>query len=193
MESYATLILGIIGAVSTAAGVFCGKWWASRRKDQSQLHDQYMALFDRQNVRITVLEAENVLCRSENAKLQREVGAHAEALRRLEGTQQAAVIQSDENGVILHWNHVATVMLGWSADEAVGQPIDIIIPDRRHAEHHEAFNRAVSEKRGPRPATVILDASAKRRDGVEIPITIVLSGWSRDGKRYYQAELTRLR
>jgi PAS domain S-box-containing protein len=45
-----------------------------------------------------------------------------------------AIISRDLNGVILTWNGAATRMYGYTSDEAVGQPIDIVIPDDRRAD-----------------------------------------------------------
>jgi PAS domain S-box-containing protein len=45
-----------------------------------------------------------------------------------------AIVSKDLAGTILTWNDAATRRYGYTAEEAVGQPIDIVIPDDRRAE-----------------------------------------------------------
>src|SRR5689334_7100746 len=45
-----------------------------------------------------------------------------------------AVVTKTLDGRITSWNHAAESMFGYSADEAVGQSIDIIVPPDRRGE-----------------------------------------------------------
>jgi PAS domain S-box-containing protein len=45
-----------------------------------------------------------------------------------------AIVTKDLNGVITSWNSGAERLFGFSAQEAIGQPITIIIPEERHEE-----------------------------------------------------------
>jgi PAS domain S-box-containing protein len=40
-----------------------------------------------------------------------------------------AIVSKDLGGKILSWNDAATQMYGYTAEEAIGQPIDIVIPE----------------------------------------------------------------
>jgi PAS domain S-box-containing protein len=40
-----------------------------------------------------------------------------------------AIVSEDLDGRILSWNDAATQMYGYTPDEALGQPIEIVIPD----------------------------------------------------------------
>lgn len=56
---------------------------------------------------------------------------------------QDAIILADREGTILMWNRGAEIIFGWGAQEAVGQNLSLIIPEKfRHA-HDEGFRRAV--------------------------------------------------
>ena len=59
-------------------------------------------------------------------------------------SMQEAVIYADLDGVIRHWNRGAETVFGFTADEAVGQSVDIIIPEKLRAAHWAGFNKAVA-------------------------------------------------
>lgn len=58
-------------------------------------------------------------------------------------SMQEAVIYADLKGIIQIWNHGAEAVFGFSSDEAVGQSVDIIIPEKLRAAHWAGFNKAV--------------------------------------------------
>jgi PAS domain S-box-containing protein len=45
-----------------------------------------------------------------------------------------AILTKDRNGTILSWNPAAERMYGWTAEEAIGQPISILVPEERAGE-----------------------------------------------------------
>jgi PAS domain S-box-containing protein len=58
-----------------------------------------------------------------------------------------AIIFTDVDGVIRIWNAGAQAVFGFSADEAVGARLDLIIPERFRRAHWEAFDRAIRDGR----------------------------------------------
>lgn len=54
-----------------------------------------------------------------------------------------AVILSDREGAILIWNRGAERVFGYGVQEALGQSLDLIIPERMRAAHWKGFRRAV--------------------------------------------------
>jgi PAS domain S-box-containing protein len=59
-------------------------------------------------------------------------------------SMQEAVIYADLDGVIRLWNRGAEAIFGFSAEEATGQSVDIIIPEKLRAAHWAGFNKAVA-------------------------------------------------
>ncbi len=55
-----------------------------------------------------------------------------------------AVIYADESGTIMRWNHAAAALFGYSAAEAIGQNLDVIIPERLRAAHWRGFEAAMT-------------------------------------------------
>jgi len=57
---------------------------------------------------------------------------------------QDAIIFADRDGIIRLWNRGAEIIFGYAAAEALGQSLDLIIPERfRHA-HDEGFRHALA-------------------------------------------------
>jgi PAS domain S-box-containing protein len=54
-----------------------------------------------------------------------------------------AVVIADADGNIVFWNDAATALFGWSATEAVGQTLDLIIPERLRGRHWDGYHRVM--------------------------------------------------
>lgn len=54
-----------------------------------------------------------------------------------------AVIYADQSGTIARWNHAAETLFGFSAAEAIGQSLDLIIPEHLRAAHWRGFDAAI--------------------------------------------------
>jgi PAS domain S-box-containing protein len=59
-------------------------------------------------------------------------------------TQSDAILVADRDGVIRLWNPGAVRIFGFTSEEAVGQPLDLIIPENLRARHQEGFNRVMA-------------------------------------------------
>ena len=57
---------------------------------------------------------------------------------------QDAIILANSDGVIQLWNLGAIKMFGYSSEEAVGQTLDIIIPDRFRDSHWSGFKHTMA-------------------------------------------------
>lgn len=55
-----------------------------------------------------------------------------------------AMIYSDKEGIICGWNAAAEVLFGYAKDDAMGQSLDLIIPERLREAHWAGFNRAMA-------------------------------------------------
>ncbi|MFN3975051.1 MAG: PAS domain-containing protein [Dehalococcoidia bacterium] len=86
-----------------------------------------------------------------------------------------AIIVADREGVIRLWNRGAEAVFGWTAGEAIGRSLDIIIPERHRARHWEGYRR-VMETGVTRYGREVLAVPALKKDGsrVSIEFTIVL-------------------
>jgi PAS domain S-box-containing protein len=54
-----------------------------------------------------------------------------------------AVIVSDVEGNVVDWNAAAERLFGWTAAEALGQSMEIIIPERLRKRHWEGYDKSM--------------------------------------------------
>ena len=93
-----------------------------------------------------------------------------------------AVIVANRDGVIGLWNGGAERIFGFSADEAVGRSLDLIVPERLRQRHWEGYRRVMHTGQ-TRYGTELLAVPAVRKDGerLSIEFTVALL-WSADGE-----------
>ncbi|WP_373702912.1 PAS domain-containing protein [Neisseria dentiae] len=68
-----------------------------------------------------------------------------------------SVIYADQTGIIRFWNRASEILFGFSAEEAVGQSLDIIIPEYLREPHWRGFYAAIETgrtKHGGKPARI---------------------------------------
>ena len=53
------------------------------------------------------------------------------------------VVISDAKGVIIYWNPAAERIFGFTESEALGQTLDLIIPERLRARHNEGYDHSM--------------------------------------------------
>lgn len=63
--------------------------------------------------------------------------------RALLASSSDAIIATDREGHITFWNPGAERIFGFAADEAVGQSLDLIIPENLRARHWEGFHHVM--------------------------------------------------
>ncbi len=55
-----------------------------------------------------------------------------------------AVVIADPGGVIVYWNDAAKHLFGWSRDDAVGQTLDLIVPERHRQAHGDGYAKVMA-------------------------------------------------
>jgi PAS domain S-box-containing protein len=101
------------------------------------------------------------------------------APRILEATGDA-VLFGDREGRIRYWNGGAERTFGWAASEALGQSMDLIIPERLRGRHWEGWDR-VMETGVTRYGTELLAVPAARKDGAPLSIEFTIQLVRGDG------------
>ncbi|TPN81970.1 PAS domain S-box protein [Mesorhizobium sp. CU2] len=98
-------------------------------------------------------------------------GASADArLAAIVDSSYDAIIGKDLNSVITDWNQAAERMFGYSADEAIGRSILMLIPEHLQGEEPEIIARIRKGERIPSFETI-----RKRKDGSPITVSLTIS------------------
>lgn len=85
-----------------------------------------------------------------------------------------AVIYADAQGAIAFWNKGAERIFGFSEAEAIGQSLDIIIPENLRQRHWEGFAETVRTGKTRYGAGDVLAVPALRKDGSRISIEFTI-------------------
>ena len=109
-----------------------------------------------------------------------------EALRRSEATSRAflesaseGIVVVDTGGRVLLVNAKTEEMFGYSREELIGQPVEVLVPTRHrdtHVAHRDAYMRAPRARSMGRG----LDLAGVKKNGAEFPVEVSLSYVSTD-------------
>jgi len=81
-----------------------------------------------------------------------------------------AVIFADRDGKIKFWNRSAERVFGFPAAEALGQSLDLIVPERQRARHWEGYDRVMTGGASRYGEGDLLAVPAVRKDERRISI-----------------------
>ena len=96
-------------------------------------------------------------------------------MRTVVDTSMDAVVGIDAESIITLWNHQAEIVFGWSAAEALGQPMhQLIIPHGQREQHLQGVQRFMASGIGP-TINRRVEMQALRRDGSEFPAELTIA------------------
>ena len=84
-----------------------------------------------------------------------------------------AVVVVDAHEKIVLWNAAATRIFGYSEEEALGQTLDLIVPERQRQRHNEGCRKSM-ETGTTRYGTSLLKVPAKHQDGRTLSIAFTV-------------------
>jgi PAS domain S-box-containing protein len=85
-----------------------------------------------------------------------------------------ATIFADREGIIREWNPAAEALFGFAAPEAIGQSLDVIIPEHLRDAHWKGYHRAIAAGRTRSGGKPML-TRAVHRDGSKLYIDVAFS------------------
>lgn len=90
-------------------------------------------------------------------------------LKQLLNNAPDAILISDQRGIIRFWNSGAEQIFGHTAAEAVGQSLDLIIPENMRSRHWEGYWRVMASGE-TKYKTDLLSSPGIRKDGSRISL-----------------------
>ena len=85
-----------------------------------------------------------------------------------------AILFADCQGIIRLWNRGAEQMFGFTAGEAIGQSLDLIIPENLRGRHWEGYHRVMATGE-TKYKTGLLSSPGQRKDGNRISLEFSMS------------------
>ena len=85
-------------------------------------------------------------------------------------SSEDAIVSKTLDGVITSWNRGAERLFGWTAKEAIGEPIYLIVPPDLRDQEHDILERL---RRGLRVEH--LDVERLRKDGTRVHVSVTIS------------------
>jgi PAS domain S-box-containing protein len=102
-------------------------------------------------------------------------------VRAITETAAGAIISVDASGRIRHFNHAAESLFGYTAAEAIGQMVTILIPERFHAAYQKDRELILAAKE-PRVIGKSTEFVARRKDQSEFPASLALHASAAQGE-----------
>lgn len=85
-----------------------------------------------------------------------------------------AIVVCDANGAITFWNPAAERMFGFSEHEALGQSLDLIIPERQRQRHWDGYHKTMQTGQ-TRYGNDVLRVPALHKDGRTLSIAFTVA------------------
>ena len=82
-----------------------------------------------------------------------------------------AIVIADTEGIIRVWSRGCELLFGYSQAEAVGQSLNLIVPEKYQPAHWAAFRRAMTEGRSRIDGEGAAAVSVQCKDGEVRPYT----------------------
>ena len=117
-----------------------------------------------------------------------QLGNREAQLRLLVETSRAAIITVGGDGSITSWNPAAVEMFGYPPGEAIGMPVQNILPPSMRRPFGEGLAQTLGVEKATGKSGAV-ELQGWRKDGTELPMKVLVSEWSQDGTTFYSAIL----
>ena len=97
-----------------------------------------------------------------------------------------ALVLANASGHIVFWNAGAQKLFGHKEEEALGQPLTLLIPPRYRDAHMKGFQR-LCETGESKLIGGTIELNGLRRNGHEFPLELSLATWRAKGARFFSA------
>ena len=105
-------------------------------------------------------------------------------MRAITESASDAIISADALGNIVYWNHAAERIFGYTAEEALGQPLTILMPERLQTAHRDGLRRFLATHE-PHVIGKRIELAGRRKDGSEFPVSLSISEWESGGSTFF--------
>jgi PAS domain S-box-containing protein len=89
-------------------------------------------------------------------------------------TTSDAIIAADKDNIVRFWNPGAERIFGYTREEAIGQSLDIIIPERLRKRHWDGYQRVMAGGESRYGHGDILAVPGVKKDGTAISVEFTI-------------------
>jgi PAS domain S-box-containing protein len=89
-------------------------------------------------------------------------------------TTSDAIIAADKDNIVRFWNPGAERIFGYAREEAIGQSLDIIIPERLRKRHWDGYQRVMAGGESRYGHGDILAVPGVKKDGTAISVEFTI-------------------
>ena len=107
-----------------------------------------------------------------------------ELLKAILDTVVDGILTIDDRGLIQSLNPATEKIFGYSADELIGQNVSVLMPSP-YREEHDGYLENYHRTQKPKIIGIGREVKGRRKDGTEFPLYLAVSGFERDGRKYY--------
>jgi PAS domain S-box-containing protein len=111
-------------------------------------------------------------------QMAREVRAREQRLKRHRAVVDAAldaIVTMSADGLIRSFNHSAEFIFGYTAEEAIGQRLEMLMPERYRKLHKAGLRRYLNTGEPHAIGQPRLELAGRRKDGTEFPLELSIS------------------
>lgn len=112
----------------------------------------------------------------QNSRALESLERSEQRFRSVAETASDAIVSIDSRGKVILWNRGAESTFGYSADEMIGKPVGMIMPERFRKGHEDGIEKILSTGK-PSIVGGTAELAGLRKDGSEFPLELSLATW----------------
>jgi PAS domain S-box-containing protein len=124
---------------------------------------------------------------SDESTLIEELRVARDTMAGLVASAMDAIVSIDSGGRIALFNRAAELMFGYTAEEVLGHPMDILIPERFRRKHERQVDDFGRTGATTRRMGALSAVCGMRKDGTEFPLEVSISRYEARGRKHYTA------
>jgi diguanylate cyclase (GGDEF)-like protein/PAS domain S-box-containing protein len=123
--------------------------------------------------------------RSDQARVKAESALHQSEVRfrSLVESAKDAIINIDQTGTIVFWNRASETIFGYTADEVIGKPVDLIFPEDIRTAYQQELHSVLTGEAQIIEKTI--EVLGLRKNGEKFPLALSQATWQDGGAVFF--------